>query len=141
LSNFDDIVNFTLRWEGGYSNNPNDPGGETNFGISKRYHPDEDIKNMTRERAIEIYHNDYWLKYRCDKDTHPNNMVIFEISVNPGAYLLYRIPPGFDWKDLIIWRLDRYSDLVCADPRKLQFLQGWNNRTVELYSKILRGEL
>ena len=33
---FDAAVSYVLKWEGGYSNDPDDPGGETNFGISKR---------------------------------------------------------------------------------------------------------
>ncbi|HRQ68067.1 MAG TPA: glycosyl hydrolase 108 family protein [Candidatus Syntrophosphaera sp.] len=138
---FDRIIEFTLKWEGGYNNDPNDPGGETNFGISKRYHPKEDIKNLTRERAIEIYRNEYWLRYKCDRDPYPNNVVIFEIAVNPGPYLLYRIPPGFDWKDLIIYRLDRYMDIVASNPLKLKYLHGWNNRTMDLYLSILHNKL
>lgn len=46
--------------EGGYSNDPKDPGGETNWGISKRTYPYVDIKNLTREQAQEIYRRDFW---------------------------------------------------------------------------------
>ena len=46
--------------EGGYSNNPSDPGGETNWGISKRSYPNVDIKNLTRDVAKEIYMRDFW---------------------------------------------------------------------------------
>lgn len=53
-------------WEGGYENDPRDPGGETNLGIDKRDHPNEDIKHMTWDRAVEIYYNDYWLPPRYD---------------------------------------------------------------------------
>ena len=53
-------IKLTLIHEGGYVNDPNDAGGETNFGISKREYPNEDIKNMTRERAIELYKEGYW---------------------------------------------------------------------------------
>jgi lysozyme family protein len=52
----------TVLWnEGGYSNDPADPGGETNFGISKRSYPDVDIKNLTQEAAAAIYQRDFWL--------------------------------------------------------------------------------
>src|SRR6266849_2542246 len=60
---FLEAVAHLLHDEGGYVDNPADPGGETNFGISKRSYPNEDIKNLTRERAIEIYWNDFWLEY------------------------------------------------------------------------------
>jgi lysozyme family protein len=52
--NFDKALSFVLSWEGGYSNDPDDPGGETNFGISKRSYPNENIKDMTKERASEL---------------------------------------------------------------------------------------
>ena len=37
---------FTIGCEGGYINDKNDPGGETNFGICKRDYPNEDIKEF-----------------------------------------------------------------------------------------------
>lgn len=49
-----------LDHEGGYVNNPKDPGGETKWGISKRSYPHLDIKNLTRTEAIEIYKRDFW---------------------------------------------------------------------------------
>lgn len=57
---FNEAVERVLQHEGGYVNHPNDPGGETNFGISKRSYPDVDIKNLTREGAKEIYFRDFW---------------------------------------------------------------------------------
>ena len=51
---FEEAVKSVLKHEGGYVNDPKDPGGETNFGISKRAFPDLDIKNLTEEDAIEI---------------------------------------------------------------------------------------
>ena len=41
--------------EGGYVNDPDDPGGETKYGISKRSYPALDIKNLTVEQATAIY--------------------------------------------------------------------------------------
>ena len=49
LTLFDDIIKVVLHHEGGYVNDPQDPGGETNFGIAKRSHPDVDIKNLTED--------------------------------------------------------------------------------------------
>jgi len=52
---FEEIIEFTLKYEGGYVNDPDDPRGETNFGISKRTYPNVDIKNLAREEVMEIY--------------------------------------------------------------------------------------
>ena len=53
--------------EGGYVNDPNDPGGETKYGVRKRSYPDEDIPNMTRERAKVLFRRDFWDRINGDK--------------------------------------------------------------------------
>jgi hypothetical protein len=52
---FNQAIENVLKNEGGYVNDPYDPGGETIFGISKRIYPHLDIKNITRNQAIDIY--------------------------------------------------------------------------------------
>ena len=51
------------RIEGGYVNDPNDPGGETKYGISKRSYPSVDIRNLTKEQAKSIYFRDFWFSW------------------------------------------------------------------------------
>jgi lysozyme family protein len=51
--NYKEIIEITLHHEGGYVHDPKDLGGETNFGIAKRWYPDLDIKNLTEEEAAE----------------------------------------------------------------------------------------
>lgn len=60
MSRFEDAIDFVLENEGGLSNDPQDFGGLTNYGISKRMYPDIDIKNLTRIEAEAIYERDYW---------------------------------------------------------------------------------
>ena len=48
---FRDIIGYILKEEGGYVNNDKDPGGETNFGVSKRRFPNLDIKKSNRRRC------------------------------------------------------------------------------------------
>src|SRR6185312_16903801 len=55
--------------EGGYSNDPRDPGGETKFGISKNAYPNLDIASLTLEQAQQIYLRDYWDACGCDTMT------------------------------------------------------------------------
>ena len=64
--NFDIAFDRLMGHEGGYVNNPSDPGGETNWGISKRSYPDEDIKEMTKERAKVIFKRDFWDRVQAD---------------------------------------------------------------------------
>lgn len=58
--NFNLAINRVLGHEGGYVNNPADPGGETKWGISKRSYPTLNIKELTRDDAVAIYKRDFW---------------------------------------------------------------------------------
>lgn len=64
MDKFYQLIDRVLAHEGGYVNNPNDPGGETKFGISKRSYPRLNIKELTREDAIELYRRDFWKPVR-----------------------------------------------------------------------------
>lgn len=57
---FEPAVEYVLANEGGLVNNSADPGGLTNFGISQTEYPHLDIRELSREDAIEIYRRDYW---------------------------------------------------------------------------------
>lgn len=56
-----------LEIEKEYSNDPDDPGGMTKWGISQRYNPEVDLKNLTFQGAIEVYRRKYWDKYNIGK--------------------------------------------------------------------------
>jgi lysozyme family protein len=123
-------LEFTLKWEGGYSDNPNDPGGETKFGISKRAHPDIDIKNLTLDEAREIYRAEYWEASGCDSLDEPMDMVVFDAAVNLGcrrAKELLNQSHG-DWIHFLILRIKLYCSIS-----QTTFLKGWINRVVDLY--------
>jgi lysozyme family protein len=82
--NFDLAFDRLIGHDGGYVNDPNDPGGETNWGISKRTYPDLDIKNLTREQAREIYRRDFWDRVRGDKLHDGVAYQLFDFAVNSG---------------------------------------------------------
>lgn len=84
-SNFDASMAEVFSHEGGYVNDPRDPGGETNMGISKRSYPSEDIRGMTRERAAAIYRRDYWNRVKGDQLPDGIDLVAFDPAVNSGV--------------------------------------------------------
>ena len=47
---FDEIIEIVLEHEGGYVNDPDDAGGETKYGIAKRWYPDVDIKILPKNK-------------------------------------------------------------------------------------------
>ena len=95
MSNFAKALEVVLHHEGGYVNHPNDPGGETIYGISRRSHPDVWAKGRpTLEDAKRIYHRDYWLPIKADAMPFPVALMVFDAAVNAGnrraAILLQR---------------------------------------------------
>lgn len=81
---FDQAFDRLLGHEGGYVNDPSDPGGETQWGISKRSYPALTIRALTRDDAKRIYLRDFWA--RIQADTLPDGVAfqIFDFAVNSG---------------------------------------------------------
>ena len=84
MSLFLDLVDRVLSHEGGYVNDPNDPGGETKWGISKRSYPHLNIKDLTRQDAIAIYQRDFWQRVQGDKLPVPFVFQALDAAVNHG---------------------------------------------------------
>lgn len=82
---FDEAFEKLIGHEGGYVDHPNDPGGETKYGISKRAYPGEDIAGMTLERARELYRRDYWSPAGCDAVPDGVKFDLFDMAVNSGV--------------------------------------------------------
>jgi lysozyme family protein len=78
-------IRLVISIEGGYVNDPGDPGGETKFGISKRAYPGLDIKKLTVSEAYDIYLRDYWAKYRIDDLPSKLQLPVFDCAVNCGG--------------------------------------------------------
>lgn len=77
-------INRVLGHEGGYVNDPSDPGGETNWGISKRSYPNVSIKTLTRNQAVAIYYRDFWLKAHCEELSDGAGYQLMDSAVNSG---------------------------------------------------------
>lgn len=84
MNDFDKAFVIVIGHEGGYVHNNQDPGGETKFGISKRSYPHEDIKNLTLDRAKDIYYNDWWLPLQAFDLPEPVAILVFDMAVNMG---------------------------------------------------------
>ena len=158
---YDPAMEHILKFEGGYVNDPDDPGGETNYGISKKAYPDADIKNMTEHRAKEIYYNDYWLKNKVDR-LHPELQIIFfDMCVNLGGSGATKILQKtanqklskklkVDGKigiktiggskvvnadRLTTGRIKYYSELVAKKTKLDKYYYGWIRRTLQAWQK------
>jgi lysozyme family protein len=92
-SRFDACMPFIFKAEGGYSDNPADPGGPTNFGITlatlRAYEGDpnltaDDVKKLTPAVAKEIYRTAYWNRMQCGALPAGLDLEVFDFGVNSG---------------------------------------------------------
>jgi len=82
---FDIAFAFAVSVEGGHSNDPQDPGGETKFGISKKSFPSLDIAALTIDDAKKIYKKDYWDIHSLDALPPDVALCVFDAAVNQGG--------------------------------------------------------
>ena len=82
----DKAIEYALKNEGLYSNDKDDAGGETKFGISKRSYPNLDIKNLSVQKAKQIYKKDFWENQNYKNIKNENLAIkIFDLAVNVGT--------------------------------------------------------
>lgn len=159
MASFEAAVETVLANEGGYVSHPDDPGGETHFGISQRRYPDLDIKAVTREMAIDLYRRDYWhpewaklsqalATKLLDASVHagPESAVrALQQAINDEGFGPLKVDGLFGPATLLAARLcpaDKllrgyrartawhYVAIVKAHPAREVFLLGWLRRAV-----------
>ena len=159
LVKFDEIIEVVLHHEGGYVNDPDDPGGETNFGVAKRSHPDVDIKNLTKDGAKEIYKETYWDKNKVESLPENLRHIAFDMYVNQGKSRGVKIlqqaanakgaglkvdgglgpmtlkaitESNVELDRVRAYRIKYYADLVTRKPDLEKFYFGWFRRGLEV---------
>tara|TARA_R110000787_G_scaffold34675_1_gene89715 strand:+ start:64 stop:582 length:519 start_codon:yes stop_codon:yes gene_type:complete len=101
--NFDKCLQLVLKHEGGYVNHPNDPGGMTNYGVTKKVYEkylgkevtETDMKDMSLEHVGEIYKKKYWDKVRGDDLPSGLDWAVFDFAVNAGVSRAAKVLQGF----------------------------------------------
>jgi len=160
-TDWDKAIAFVLKMEGDYTHDPNDPGGETKFGISKRAYPDFVIKDLTEDEAKEIYVRDYWRPCQCDDLPTPFAIAVFDTAVNQGINKAKRIlqialdvtvdgvigdktiaaafkAKRYHVKKFLAERLAEYERLMAGNPKLLVFAVNWSYRVISLAEIILQ---
>ena len=86
---FDTAFDRILGHEGGYSNHPDDPGGETMWGVTIAVARANGyvgpMRDMPRDTAKEIYRTQYWDKVKGDSMPFPVAFQVFDAAVNHGT--------------------------------------------------------
>lgn len=167
--NFSACIALILQQEGGFVDNPADPGGATNLGITKATLEDfreksvtvDDVRNLTKDEAQEIYRAKYWNVMRCNDLPPGIDLMVFDFGVNAGPQrsvkLLQKVAGvttdgsvgpitlaavrAANPADLVSrfaqGRMDHYRSLSTFDT----FGRGWTNRTEAIREAALRMAL
>ena len=157
MKTFNEIIEKVLEHEGGYVNDPKDLGGETKYGITKRFYPNLNIKELTIEQAKEIYRKDYWDKNKVE--SLPQNLwhIYFDMCVNMGKRTAVKVLQraavnkgrkievdgglgpmtigalkGVELDRVRAFRVKYYVDLITARPEQEKFYLGWFRRATEV---------
>ena len=117
---------------GGLTDDPNDPGGLTRWGISKRSHPTVDVANLTREQAVAIYRAEYWtplLPFNLDTKFL---RVAFECAINEGMGKTKELLPAA--KGQLSWFMRDRAMAYVADKNFSIYGRGWLAR---LFAEVI----
>ncbi len=155
---FERAVEVVLAHEGEtYVNHPLDKGGPTKFGIAQRWHPNVNVRELTREQAIEIYWTRYWLGHGYDQLPEAIAIKVFDLAVNLGeqtvivclqralracgirvkidgfvgpetAEATHRADPAALMAALRSEAAGEYRCRAARDPEQREFQDGWTSR-------------
>lgn len=140
------IVNLK-EWEGFKDNDPDDPGGETVYGISRHYHPemwDENGNPPDWPKAEQFYLN-LWITSGCDNLPTPIDCLHFDSCVNPGpgasAVFLYQSSEHSDPYCRCVEYLDLrqryYLKRIRERPTSLKYIAGWMDRCLDFQERFV----
>ena len=143
--NFEKILELLFGIEGGYSNNPNDKGGMTNYGITQNTfnawrkmnnRPLGSVKtDLTKEEAKNIYYNMYWKEVGADNYADPRDaMILFDMAVNSGPSEAKRVfeQSNNNFYDMLDNRRKYFDKIIERNPSQIEFRDGWENRLKNL---------
>lgn len=155
--NFDEAFELTVMdFEGGdkYTDDPLDVGAETKFGISKKYHPEVDVPNVTKSEARDFYKDKFWNRIKADQLPSGVDMMVFDCAVQFGIkkavkalqFTVGTVQDGIlgsktlkavenmHVRDLICMYTARrcylYSLSLLARPSNKRFIWGWQKRSL-----------
>jgi lysozyme family protein len=151
-SNFEKCLALVLKYEGGKSDDPRDPGGKTMEGITQRTYdafldkkgkPRRDVFEIPSSDRDEIYRTEFWDAIRADSLRPGEDLCLFDLAVNSGPHRALQI-----WHEAGAAQagLDEVIKKVCG--LRLSFLKelqtwhyfgtGWTRRVAACRSAALK---
>lgn len=140
--------------EGGYSSDPTDHGGPTNFGITQATYdsyratlkiPTQPVAQITRDEATAIYRTDFWDANGCGEMTWSLALVVFDTYIQHRSGPARLMVHDVQWADepevmlafaLLCLRRNFYRRIIIADVTQSKYLAGWLNRLEKLRQNL-----
>jgi len=138
----------TGKWEGGWSDHPDDPGGNTMSGITEtRWHQYQDkmgmkrtpVRNITMAQALKFYRSEFWLACGADKLFPGVDLAVYDASVNSG------VSRGRKWLLASAGSNDHSETVKKICRARLSFMQslkiwktfgkGWGRRVADIEAR------
>jgi lysozyme family protein len=157
---FDQAVAFVLFHEGEWNRRPDEPGGLTRYGISRKAHPTVDLDALTLEGARAIYLADYWTPAGCPLLPAPLRLPMFDAAVQHSVRTAVKFlqqavgatPDGImgphtlaaadrePWADTLVDFMARRFKLYALAPGQAVNGYGWGRRMFACQRAVYEGE-
>ena len=126
---FDSVMTHIFKKEGGY-NADDGNGSPVNFGINQGANPDIDVKNLTKEKAAQIYKQRYWDAIGGDNLSPGVALMAMDAAVNQGVGFAKDMlaKSGGDINEMAAMRRDRYEEIIQKNPSKAKYAKVWEDR-------------
>ena len=151
MADFNAAVAKTIINEGGskFTNDPDDKGGPTRYGIAQNYHPGINAETLTEDQAKEIYRREYWTPIHGDEITSQGVAeMLFDSAVNLGVGATVKVSRAVlgaeDWlpavnakspsefiAEFILAKIARYVRICEKTPTSKKYFYGWVRRALQ----------
>lgn len=162
IGNFDKCLELMLKHEGNFVNHPQDPGGMTNLGVTKKVWEEwlgrpvseKEMRNLTPQMVTPLYKRKYWDAIRGDELVSGVDYAVFDVAVNSGVGRAIKIlqdcvgatvDGGFGPRTLAAVKVaesnpaklinlycDKRLDFLMSLRNFVTFSRGWINRVAEV---------
>ena len=146
--NFETVMDYVFKSEGGFSDRKNDLGGRTDKGITqstynawrkKKGLAPKDVKGISTEEAKQLYYEEFWLPTGASKVKDlREGYLLFDMALNSGPYeakKLYKKSNGNIYQFLKD-RKTFYDNLIKRKPDQEEHREGWYNRLNDIENNM-----
>ena len=138
MDEFRRACEFVLAHEGGLVDDPDDPGGRTDRGISAAAHPEAWADGKITDDEVERIYQTYWLEAGCETQPWPLSLALFDFAFTSGPGIakshmrLECADPLSQALELVAARVYFLNAVIAHRPTSIKYLRGWRRRCADV---------